>query len=114
MRLRLRWVLLAVTPAVVLLGLGALARIAPGAPLVAVPIGLLIFLLGIRMLWRAGRPSVRHEGPPDEVADLDVYFVCGECGTEFLVEKIGELQVPRHCGERMRVERRVRATPELN
>jgi hypothetical protein len=112
--MRLRWILLAVTPALLLLGLGALARIAPGAPLVAIPIGALIFLIGVRTLYRAGRPSTRHEGPADEVADLDVYFVCGECGTEFLVEKIGELQVPRHCGERMRVERRVRSAPELN
>jgi hypothetical protein len=37
-----------------------------------------------------------------------------ECGTEFRVEKLGELQVPRHCGERMVVERRDRTTPELN
>jgi hypothetical protein len=40
-----------------------------------------------------------------------VVFVCGECGTEFRVEKLGQLQVPRHCGEVMRVERRPRETP---
>ena len=110
----LKWFLLALTPAIMLLGLGAIARIAPGAPLVAIPIGALIFVLGVRMLWRASRPSERHEGPPEEVRELDVFFVCRECGTEFRVEKIGELQVPRHCGERMDVERRVRASPELN
>jgi hypothetical protein len=48
------------------------------------------------------------------VTELDVFFVCTECGTEFRVEKLGELQVPRHCGERMRVERRPRAAPDLN
>ncbi|MGH2686851.1 MAG: hypothetical protein ACRDJP_15405 [Actinomycetota bacterium] len=104
----------AVAVSLVLLGLGALARAAPGAPLVAIPFGVLIFLLGVRMLWRAGRPSPRFEGPPEEVGELDVFFVCTECGTEFRVEKLGELQVPRHCGEPMRVERRVRSAPELN
>ena len=106
--------LIAVIPPLVLLGLSMLARIAPGAPVVAVPLGLLVFLVGVRMLWRASRPSPRYEGPPEEVGGLDVFFVCTECGTEFRVEKIGELQVPRHCGELMRVERRVRAGPELN
>jgi hypothetical protein len=48
----------------------------------------------------------REEEPPEDVADLQVFFVCTECGTEFRVEKLGELQVPRHCGEVMRVERR--------
>jgi DNA-directed RNA polymerase subunit RPC12/RpoP len=50
----------------------------------------------------------------EDVAELDVFFVCGECGTELRVEKIAELQVPRHCGERMLVERRPRTSPELN
>jgi hypothetical protein len=30
------------------------------------------------------------------------------------VEKIGELQVPRHCGEKMLVERRPRTAPDLS
>ena len=115
MRLTLRWLLFAIAPALILLGLGALMRVAPGAPLVAVGIGAFVFVFGARMMWRASRPPERHEGPPEEVADLDVRFVCGECGTELRVEKIGELQVPRHCGERMRVVRRaVRSAPELN
>ena len=105
---------IAVAPALVLLGLGALARIAPGAPLVAIPIAVLVFLVGYRLLWRAAQPSSQFEGPPEEVRELDVYFVCGECGTEFRVEKLGELQVPRHCGERMFVERRARSIPGLN
>lgn len=46
---------------------------------------------------------------PEDVTELDVFFVCGECGTEFRVERIGELQVPRHCGEPMKVERRPRS-----
>ncbi|MDQ4005234.1 MAG: hypothetical protein M3135_02905, partial [Actinomycetota bacterium] len=93
MRRVLQWVLLAIAPALILLGLGALANVAPGAPLVAIPIGVLIFLIGVRALWRAGRPSPRVEGPPEEVGQLDVVFVCRECGTEFRVEKLGELQV---------------------
>jgi len=42
------------------------------------------------------------------VADLEVFFVCGECGTEYQVTKVGELSVPRHCGEPMQAERRPR------
>jgi hypothetical protein len=52
----------------------------------------------------AGRPRERIE--PEDVAELDVYFVCVECGTELQVTRLGETQVPRHCGEPMRVERR--------
>jgi hypothetical protein len=48
---------------------------------------------------------------PEDVAGLDVFFVCGECGTEFQVTRLGEVQVPRHCGEPMRVVRRARPTP---
>jgi hypothetical protein len=43
---------------------------------------------------------------PEDVRDLEVYLVCGECGTEFKVERLGELQIPRHCGEKMQVVRR--------
>jgi hypothetical protein len=32
--------------------------------------------------------------------------VCRECGTEFRVTRLGELQIPRHCGEPMQVVRR--------
>ena len=109
------WIFLgAVATSLFLLGLGWLADVAPGAPLVALALGLAVFLFGVRMLRRASVPPPAHEGPAEDVADLDVFFVCGECGTEFRVEKIGELQVPRHCGERMLVERRPRAVPDLN
>ena len=53
------------------------------------------------------RPVTKIE--PEDVADLDVFFVCEECGTEFKVTRLGEVQVPRHCGEPMAVVRRPRA-----
>ncbi|HEX6263638.1 MAG TPA: hypothetical protein VF097_12405 [Actinomycetota bacterium] len=63
--------------------------------------------LGIWILSAIGRNrDLVREAPVEDVEALDVYFVCGECGTEFRVEKLGELQVPRHCGETMRVEQR--------
>jgi hypothetical protein len=104
----------AVVVSLVIVGLGQLANVAPGAPLVAIPLGLLVFAVGVRALVRAGRSAQRFEGPPEDVAELDVFFVCSECGTEFRVEKLGELQVPRHCGEPMVVEQRPRTAPELN
>jgi hypothetical protein len=76
----------------------------------AVIIGLAIAAAGV-WLFRVigmGRPP-EEEAEPEDVGELDVYFVCGECGTEFRVEKLGELQVPRHCGEPMKVERRPQA-----
>lgn len=42
----------------------------------------------------------------EDVDHLDVFLVCAECGTEFQVTRLGELQIPRHCGEPMLVERR--------
>ena len=81
--------------------------------LVAVLIAGAILALGIWMFRGVARfrPRGDEEEAPEDVTDLDVVFVCGECGTEFRVEKLGQLQVPRHCGEVMRVERRPRATP---
>jgi hypothetical protein len=55
------------------------------------------------------RPRERFE--PEDVEDLDVFFVCGECGTEFQVTRIGEMQIPRHCSEPMQVVRRPRERP---
>lgn len=85
--------------------------------LIAVVLGAAILSLGV-WLFRAiafSRPSGEgDDARPEDVAALDVLFVCTECGTEFRVEKLGELQVPRHCGEKMRVERRPRAAPGLN
>jgi rubredoxin len=62
----------------------------------------LVFIRGIA----SGREKEKIE--PEDVTDLDVFFVCRECGTEFQVTKLGEVQVPRHCGEPMSVVRRPR------
>jgi hypothetical protein len=67
-------------------------------------------------IWRVGIASIRSFSPPpdappggqevEDVDDLDVFLVCAECGTEFKVSRLGELQIPRHCGEKMQVVRR--------
>ena len=70
-------------------------------------------------IWKVGVASIRSfsltpsgqepEPVPDEPEDvdaLDVYLVCDECGTELKISRLGEMQIPRHCGERMRVVRR--------
>jgi DNA-directed RNA polymerase subunit RPC12/RpoP len=114
LRLRLRVVLLVVLPVLFLLGIAWLGRVTPGVPIVAILVGVLLFVAGVRLLRRAGSTPPAYQGPAEDVADLDVYFVCVECGTEFKVEKIGELQVPRHCGERMLVERRPRTARDLS
>jgi hypothetical protein len=73
---------------------------------------LIAILLGYG-IWRVGIASLRSFMPPEDapkgprevedVDDLDVFLVCGECGTEFKVSRLGELQIPRHCGEKMQV-----------
>lgn len=71
----------------------------------------------LRVASGAGRDvRTRPAGAePEDVADLDVFLVCRECGTEFQVTRLGEIQVPRHCGERMEVVRRPAAgDPSLN
>jgi hypothetical protein len=76
----------------------------------AVLVGAGVWRIGIAMVRSFsadphGQPlEPRHE--VEDVDDLDVYLVCGECGTELKVSRLGELQVPRHCGERMQVVRR--------
>ncbi len=78
------------------------------APLV----GYAIWKIGSASFRGLGRPapgSLDEDGPPaepEDVEDLDVYLVCGECGTELKVARLGELQIPRHCGEKMQVVRR--------
>jgi DNA-directed RNA polymerase subunit RPC12/RpoP len=81
--------------------------------IIALAIGLSVFWLGRTALRAAtaGSPRPRDEGPPEDVEDLDVFFVCAECGTEFQVTRLGEAQVPRHCGEKMQVVRRPRQAP---
>jgi hypothetical protein len=108
-RLFITLVIGATLAALALVFLGSLGQWQPGNPIIAVVMGAVFLFLGLSAL----RGLVRSRGPasrsdPDEVTDLDVYFVCTECGTELRVEKIGELQIPRHCGEPMRVERRPR------
>jgi len=77
-------------------------------------------LIGGFVIWRVGiamlrsltltSPASDSDEPapaePEDVDDLDVYLVCGVCGTELKVSRLGELQIPRHCGEKMQVIRR--------
>ena len=74
--------------------------------LTAILIGAAIWFIGIGSLRALTiRPGEeRHD--LEDVEDLDVSFVCEECGTELRVTRLGELQVPRHCGEKMQVVRR--------
>jgi hypothetical protein len=74
----------------------------------AILVGALIWRIGIASL-RVFSPDPGEVPAPPEAEDveaLEVYFVCGECGTELKVSRLGEMQVPRHCGEKMQVERR--------
>jgi hypothetical protein len=69
----------------------------------------------IRAMSGGNREDARKpDDEPEDVADLDVFLVCRECGTEFQVTRLGEVQVPRHCGERMDVVRRPATDPTLN
>jgi hypothetical protein len=81
------------------------------SPWIAIPVALLlafvIWRVGIGLLRSlTGEAAVREKSPVEDVEELEVFLVCGECGTEFRVTRLGELQVPRHCGEPMRVEQR--------
>ena len=73
--------------------------------LIAILIGYGIWKVGIASLRSFMPPEDAPEGPREveDVDDLDVFLVCGECGTEFKVSRLGELQIPRHCGEKMHV-----------
>jgi hypothetical protein len=85
--------------------------------IVAIALAAVIAYVGFKTLRAVGgRPPERHE-PEDaeDVAELAVFFVCRECGTELQVTRLGEAQVPRHCGEKMEVVRRpVPGDPSLN
>ena len=73
----------------------------------AAGLALAIGWLGLTALRAASGPNAPR-GKPDveDVEELEVFLVCGECGTEFQVTRLGELQIPRHCGEPMDVVRR--------
>lgn len=67
------------------------------------------------VIWRVGTGMLRSvsgtgidrtKAEVEDVEELEVFLVCDECGTELHVTRIGELQIPRHCGEPMQVERR--------
>lgn len=84
-------------------------RLAPMEPLVVVTalvIAVAIAWLGITALRAASGPGPREKPDVEDVEGLEVFLVCGECGTEFRVTRLGELQIPRHCGEPMQVVRR--------
>ncbi|MGH7540189.1 MAG: hypothetical protein ACRELC_04235 [Gemmatimonadota bacterium] len=76
--------------------------------LTALVLGFVIWRVGIAMLRSLTVPTDAEAAPnePEDVEDLDVFLVCGECGTELKVSRLGELQIPRHCGEKMQVVRR--------
>jgi hypothetical protein len=75
----------------------------------AVVIAFVIWRVGIAVLRSlvVGPPTAEPApAEPEDVEDLEVYLVCAECGTELKVSRLGELQIPRHCGEKMQVVRR--------
>jgi hypothetical protein len=72
----------------------------------ALAMGALIAWLGITALRLVSGPGPRERTEPEDVEDLAVFLVCRECGTELRITRLGELQVPRHCGEPMEVVRR--------
>ena len=74
--------------------------------LTAIVVGLLIWRVGIGALRSITQGAGRERPEVEDVEELDVFLVCGECGTEFRVTRLGELQIPRHCGEPMQVVRR--------
>lgn len=79
--------------------------------LTAIAIAVVIAWVGITALRAASGVGVDLEATePEDVDDLEVYLVCRECGTEFRVTRLGELQIPRHCGEPMEVVQRPAGT----
>jgi hypothetical protein len=81
--------------------------VSPWVVLGAAVAAVLIAWLGITALRAVSGAGVDRTAPePEDVDELEVYLVCRECGTEFRVTRIGELQIPRHCGEPMEVVRR--------
>ena len=73
----------------------------------AIAVGLVIWRIGIASIRSLAPSPDAPKGPIEieDVDDLDVFLLCEECGTEFKVSRLGELQIPRHCGEKMQVVR---------
>ncbi len=82
--------------------------------LIAIAFFLLMTFVGFVFLRAIAGIQPKERIEPEDVQDLDVFLVCGECGTEFHVTRVGEIQIPRHCGEPMQVTRRPRQQPQLN
>jgi len=78
---------------------------------VAVALFVAIAAFGFSFLRGLGGGRPVEKIVPEDVEELDVFFVCAECGTEYQVTKLGQVQVPRHCGEPMTLVRRPRASP---
>jgi hypothetical protein len=77
----------------------------------AVLLAAAIAWLGLTALRAASGASAPRVKPDiEDVEELEVFLVCRECGTEFRVTRLGELQIPRHCGEPMEVVRRPATT----
>jgi hypothetical protein len=73
----------------------------------AILLGALIWRIGLATIRSFSLPQESRRGEdPEDVEDLDVYLVCRVCGTELKVSRLGELQIPRHCGETMLVVQR--------
>ena len=79
--------------------------------LIAAVIFLAILVAGVSFLRGVASMSPKEKIEAEDVAELDVFFVCSECGTELQVTRLGEIQIPRHCGEPMKVVRRPRQQP---
>ena len=75
---------------------------------IAVVLFVAILAIGIMLtrLMSGGGPPEKRPEESEDVAGLAVFFVCRECGTEYQVTRLGEVQIPRHCGEPMEVVRR--------
>jgi hypothetical protein len=79
----------------------------PWVVVTAVLLAVVIAWLGVTALRAASGAGAPRDRPEvEDVEELEVFLVCRECGTEFRVTRLGELQIPRHCGEPMEIERR--------
>lgn len=79
--------------------------------LTAIAMAIVIAWIGIRALRAASGGEPRTRADVEDVEDLEVFLVCRDCGTEFRVTRLGELQIPRHCGEPMEVVHRPASGP---